>query len=269
MSEELSGSGKRDWFQFHFSSVKVMGEDDVIAAPMGQGVLRKHKSEEWKKLCDGLPEGTHVNRLHMSGEELLACTNNGLFRLQDQHWQESELAIGCYQYKQVGRLSLAATQYGLWSSIGGAWSKTAYAESVVYDFLYLPHFIVLALDKGIAIYDRFTDSWMDYSFDSAVTSLAVYKGHVLAVTEYGHLLHSNKKGGFESVHFDNMFLFSIVSKPNGIFLCSNRGLYRLNMMNGSVSLISVKLGCPVTDMDSDGESFYLATLFEGVQTMGQ
>ncbi|XEC95455.1 hypothetical protein AB6A23_02445 [Paenibacillus tarimensis] len=260
---------RNDWFQFHFSSIRVFGEQQLIAAPMGQGVLRKYKTGEWEDVNRGLPEGTHVNRLYVEDERLLACTNNGLFRFQEDEWEPSALAVGCYQYKQIGRMSLAATQYGLWSGIKEQWSKTAYTHAIVYDLLYLPQFIVLALDRGIAIYDRLADAWMDYTWGKAVTSLAVYDGRILGVTEKGELLAGDKKGGFERIQFDNVFLFSVVTKGNHVFICSDRGLYRLTCICGNLSLVSVQLGTPVTDLDMDGDRLYMTTLFQGVQTIGQ
>ncbi|GGG23296.1 hypothetical protein [Paenibacillus abyssi] len=266
---DREGSSRKDWFMFHFSSVKVLGEQSLVAAPMGQGVLRKDKAEDWESINNGLPGGTHVNRLYADQDQLTACTNQGLFHLHNDVWEASGLVIGCYQYKQVGRMGIAATQYGLWSGLGGNWSQTAYPNSIVYDVLYLPQFIVLALDRGIAVYDRLTGAWMEYSLGSAVISLAAYNGIVLGVTERGELLQGNKRGGFDKINFAGMFIFSIVTKGSNVFVCSDRGLYRLSTIHNQITLLSVKLGCPVTDMDSDGSSLYLATLFEGVQMIGQ
>ncbi|MBD2847861.1 hypothetical protein IDH44_21920 [Paenibacillus sp. IB182496] len=258
-----------DWFLFHFSSVKVLRPDELVAALMGQGVLRSTESGSWERLEKGLPSEAHINRLHVHEQALYACTNHGLYSLQgNDEWKETRLAIGCYQYRQLGNLALAATQYGLWSSVGGHWTKTAYASSIVYDFLYLPQFIILAMDHGLALYDRLTDAWQEYDWGVAVTSLAIYHGHVLAVTEKGQLMMGNKRGGFDSIRFGKQFIFSVVSKAGGVFLCTDRGLYRMSVLRaGQPTLISVKLGCPVTDIDMDGDNLYMATLFQGVQTM--
>ncbi|MFS0723964.1 hypothetical protein [Paenibacillus sp. 1P07SE] len=254
----------RDWLLFHFSSVKVFDERTLVAAPMGQGVMRKIDAGEWESLDEGWPEETHVNRLHVQGGEVYASTSTGLWVYRHDRWEATPLAIGCYQFRKLGRLSMAATEYGIWSQTDGEWHKSAYGESIVYDFLYLPQFIVLALNTGIAIYDRLTDSWMDYALGDAVTSLAVAAGRVLAVTESGKLLQSNGRGGFERIRFDHLFLFSVVMQGRSVFLCSNRGLYRVSCIGERLMVRSVKLGCPVTDMDTDGDSLYVATMFEGV-----
>ncbi|WP_051237051.1 hypothetical protein [Paenibacillus pinihumi] len=259
----------KDWYLFHFSSVKVFGEDALIAAPMGQGVMRKYKSGNWESVDAGLPPETHVNRLYVQDEHLFACTNNGLFYFFEEQWEPSTLSIGCYQYRQIGKTSLAATQYGLWSGMRDHWHNLAYPNSIVYDFLYLPQFIVLGMEQGIAIYDRLADSWMDLKLGAAVTSLAVFNGRIIGVTDKGDFVQGNGRGGFETFKFSNMFLFSVVTKGKNVFLCCDRGLYRLTVIHNRISLISVKLGCPVTDIDADADSLYLATLFQGVQMVGQ
>ena|GEM_PF-472001 len=254
----------RDWLLFHFTSVKALDAQTLVAAPMGQGVMRKSGDGAWQSLEAGWPEETHVNRLHLEGGDVYASTNKGLWVFKDERWELTPLAISCYQYRQIGRLSLAATAYGMWTHTGGEWHRSAYGDSIVYDFLYLPQFIVLALHRGIAIYDRLTDSWMDYAMEEAVTSLAIHEGRVLAVTESGKLLESNRRGGFERIRFDHLFLFSVVMHGRSSYLCSNRGLYRISRLGGRLTIRSVKLGCPVTDVDLVGDSLFMATMFEGV-----
>lgn len=264
---EGSHNNSQDLFLFHFSSIKVYQEDSLVAAHMGKGVLIKHQEGEWEKISEGLPDDTHVNRLHVKDNHLFACTNKGLFELQNDQWQETGLAISCYQYKNIAGYQLAATPYGLWSKSMGVWQNIAYPKSIVYDFLYMSQFIILALDYGLAMYDRFTGTWAEFPIGKAITGLAVYQGHVLGITEHGKLLQGNKQGAFEEVSFDNMFLFSIVTKGSEVYVCSDRGLFRINYIRNRITLMSVRLGCAVTDIDCDGSNMYMATLFEGIQTI--
>ncbi|WP_051108744.1 hypothetical protein [Paenibacillus daejeonensis] len=254
----------RDWLLFHFTSVKAIDEGTLVAAPMGQGVMRKRGEGSWEKLDAGWPADTHVNRLHFEEGEVFASTSKGLWVYRQEQWEPTPLAISCYQFRKIGRLLLAATEYGVWTNTAEDWHKSAYGGSIVYDFLYLPQFIVLALHTGIAIYDRLTDSWMDYSFGEPVTSLAVHEGRILGVTESGKLLQTNGRGGFERIRFDHLFLFSVVMQGRAVYLCSNRGLYQATRLGGQTTIRSVKLGCPVTDMDTAGDSLFVATMFEGV-----
>ncbi|MBP1992449.1 hypothetical protein [Paenibacillus eucommiae] len=255
-------------YLFHFSSIKICEDASLVAAPLGRGILRKQKeSHEWENLSRGLPNNTHVNRLQVCGNQLYACTNNGLFKYGTNEWLETELAITCYQYKELEGNCFATTQYGLWCRTLGEWKKTAYSNTIVYDFLYLPHFVILALAQGLAIYDRYMDSWMEFPMESAITSLAVYQGHILGITDKGDLLKGDKKGGFEIIHFEDHFLFSIIAKGNEVYVCSERGLYRLSYFRGDITLVSIKLGYPITDIDSDGDNLYLATLFQGIQVL--
>ncbi|MEW9697806.1 hypothetical protein [Paenibacillus sp. SI8] len=256
-------------FLFHFSSIKILNDETLVAAPMGTGVFFKHKEGDWEGLRHGLPDGVHVNRLIVQDTQLFACTNKGLFKfdLGSEQWRDTDLAIGCYQYKEQGGLSWAATSYGLWSRASGDWQKVAYSHAKVYDFLLYPQYLILAFESGLAIYDRLMSEWINYPLEQAVTGLAVYQGHILGVTEDGALLHGDKKGGFEQIRFPQLFLFSIVTKDSEVFVCSDRGLFRISYIQNRVTLLSVRLGCPVTDIDCNAESLYMATLFQGIQMM--
>ncbi|NEW05478.1 hypothetical protein GK047_05525 [Paenibacillus sp. SYP-B3998] len=258
-----------DDFLFHFSSIKIFKEETLVAAPMGKGVFFKHKEGDWEGLRHGLPDGVHVNRLIVSEGVLFTCTNKGLFEFDSvsEQWCDTELAIGCYQYKEVNGRPWAATSYGLWSRTSNGWQKMAYSHAMVYDFLFYPEYMILALDFGIAVYDRLMDAWMDFSFAQAVTGLAVYQGHILGITEDGALLQGDKKGGFEQIRFPHLFLFSLVTKGPDVFVCSDHGLYRISYIQNRITLLSVRLGCPVTDIDCNADCLYMATLFQGIQRM--
>ncbi|GGA01932.1 hypothetical protein GCM10008018_55170 [Paenibacillus marchantiophytorum] len=258
-----------DNFLFHFSSIKILKNETLVAAPLGSGVFLKHKDGDWQGVRHGLPEGVHVNRLIVQESQLFACANKGLFKfdLESERWHDTELAIGCYQYKDYFGVSWAATPYGLWSRSHHGWQKAAYTHVKVYDFLMYPQYFILAIESGVAIYDRLINEWMDFPIGQGVTGLAIYQGHILGVTEDGALLHGDKKGGFEQIRFPHLFLFSIVTKGTEVFVCTDRGLYRVGYIRNQVTLISVRLGCPVTDIDCNAESLYMATLFQGIQRM--
>ncbi|TXK85684.1 hypothetical protein [Paenibacillus sp. N3.4] len=267
--QQRSPKDGTDDFLFHFSSIKIFNHETLVAAPMGKGVFFKQKEGDWEGLLSGLPEGIHVNRLIVQDAHLFACANKGLFEfdMNQQLWHDTELALGCYQYKEVNGQEWAGTPYGLWCKSSTGWQKTAYSHAMVYDFLCYPAYMILALDSGLAVYDRLMGSWMDFTLEQAVTGLAVYRGHILGVTEDGALLQGDKKGGFELIRFPHLFLFSLVTKGAEVFVCSDRGLYRISYIRNQITLISVKLGYPVTDIDCNSDSLYMATLFQGIQMM--
>ncbi|MFC5700087.1 hypothetical protein ACFPVX_02225 [Cohnella faecalis] len=250
---------------FHFSTVKLLSPDSMLAVPLGQGIMHKAPESEWVQLDEGLPDDTHVNRLQVYGEDIYACTNQGLFKREENWWTPGGLGAFCYQFKQVGRVSLAGTSNGLWCKDGNEWRALSCSGRVVYDFLYLPHFIVIGMDLGLSIYDRLAQAWMNFRLNVAVTSLIVSQGVIMGATEKGELLIGNRKGGFERYKFGSLFVFNVVNAGNESFACTDKGLYRISRFRNAPRLMAVKLGCQVTDVDSDGESLYIATLFQGVQ----
>jgi hypothetical protein len=261
----------REPFLFHFSAVKVFEDESVITTPLGQGIWRKDRAGKWEQINDGLASGTLINRLQVCGNCLYACTNEGLFRFCKERvcWQDTDLALMCYQIQQFGAVQWAATQYGLWTNAGGEWEAASHSQSVVYDFLYLPQFIVLALDYGVSVYDRYMGEWEEYALQTAVTSLAVYHGFLLGTTEKGELLVGNKRGSFEKVGFRHLFIFSVVAHGREVYACTDRGLYRFGIVKDRMVLRSMKTGFPVTDIDFDDKSVYMATLFQGIQTLAR
>jgi hypothetical protein len=253
---------------FHFSSVKRLSSDALVAAPLGQGIVHKHHmSGEWIEINEGLPDQTHINRLQVYDEQLYACSNKGLFHCVKGIWTASELAVGCYQYKEFGEVGLAGTSCGLWYTEGTEWHLMMRSDVIVYDFLYLPQYVVLGTNEGLSILDRMTSSWMNYHYGSAVTSLAVHHGRIIGATEHGDLLVGNQRGGFDRYKMGNTFMFSVVTKNNEVFACTDRGLYRVSRIGNQISLMALKIGCQVTDVDSDERYLYIATLFEGVQRL--
>lgn len=260
-------SGKPwNWLLFPFSSVKA-GQDSIYAASVGHGVYEWNGEDSWEKLGNGLPEQANVHRLQLHSEMLHACTNEGLFQLIDGEWSNTGLAVPCYQYRLLGSTSYAGTEYGLWTYVRGRWEQTDCHNKRVYDFMNLPQYLIVGHESGISLYDRFMDEWVEFKLDRAVTSLSVYRGHLIGASDKGELMIGDKKGRFDRIRFGNHFIFSICASDNELFVCTDHGLFRLAYIHNQITLLSVKLGFPVTDIDRQGETLYMATLFQGIQSM--
>ncbi|WP_127530916.1 hypothetical protein [Paenibacillus kobensis] len=265
--EETSSKHKPwNWMLFPFSSIR-MDEDILYAASPGNGIYQSAGGGDWTHISGELGGNVVVNRLHAAEGKLHACTNDGLYKYEDGKWELPELAVSCYQYKTYGTCSFAATDYGLYHSCGDDWHRVACPDRKVYDFINLPQFLIVGHEHGIAMYDRFVDEWSEFSLKAEVTSLAVYKGHLLGAGAGGELIVGNRRGGFEVVTFGNRLVFTLVRHGSSVFACTDKGLYRIGLLQGQMTLFSVKTGFPVTDIDSDGEHLYMATLFEGIQQM--
>ncbi|BBI33719.1 hypothetical protein [Cohnella abietis] len=253
---------------FHFSSVKKLSSDELVAAPLGQGIVHKKQlTDEWIEVNEGLPEQTHINRLQAYEDQLYACSNKGLFVREEENWEQTQLCVGCYQYKQFGEVALAGTSCGLWYTEDSEWHLMMRSDIIVYDFLYLPQYVVLGTNEGLSILDRMTSSWMNFNYGSAVTSLAVYHSRIVGATEHGDLLVGNQRGGFERYAMGKTFVFSVVTRGQEVFACTDRGLYRISHIRNQIALKALKIGCQVTDVDLDDQYLYIATLFEGVQRL--
>lgn len=255
-----------NWLLFPFSSVKA-GPDCLYAASVGHGVYQIDAEGNWEKLGDGQPDLTNVNRLQLQHDLLHACTGSGLYEWNGDKWEHDGLSIPCYQYRKIGGSSYTATESGLWSKSGSKWENIACPDKRVYDFIHLPQYVIIAHESGISLYDRFMDDWAHFELQTSVTSLAVFKGHLIGSGDNGELLIGDKKGKFDRVRFGKTFIFSVLAKGKDIYVCTDRGLFQLAYICNQVTLLSIKLGCPVTDVDMQGESLYLATLFQGIQTV--
>ncbi|WP_424768703.1 hypothetical protein [Paenibacillus sp. sgz302251] len=255
-----------NWLLFPFSSVKA-GPDCLYAASVGHGVYRIDAKDGWEKLDAGMPELTHVNRLQLQHELLHACTSSGLYEWNGTAWESDELIMPCYQFRKIGGTSYAATEHGLWSKAGFNWEKVACPDKRVYDFINLPQYLIVAHESGVSLYDRFMDDWAHFELETAVTSLAVFRGHLVGTSDKGELLIGDKKGRFNRIRFGKPFLFSVLAKGKDIYACTDRGLFQLAYFDDRITLLSVKLGCPVTDVDMQGGSLHMATLFQGIQTI--
>lgn len=81
----------------------------------------------------------------------------------------------------------------------------------------------------------------------------------------GELMVGDKRGKFQRIRYRGMHIFSVVAKDKDLYVCTDRGLYRLAYVATHLTLLSVKLGFPVTDIDRIGNLLYMATLFQGIQ----
>ncbi|ALS30105.1 hypothetical protein ABEV74_01050 [Paenibacillus cisolokensis] len=255
-----------NWLLLPFSAV-VAGQDAVYAASAGYGIYRLADGGGWEKLPAAGLDKAAVNRLAISGNTLAACTDRGLFYYRQNLWAASPLAIPCYRYRLFKSGAYAATEYGLWYSGDGNWHPIACQERKVYDFIHLPHYLVIAHDNGISVYDRFAGEWAEFPLPVAVTSLSVYRGHIVGSCETGELVVGNKRGGFELIRIPGRFVFSVTDKGGDVYACTDRGLYRLGWLQRQISLFSVRLGFPVTDIEKKDGELLMATLFQGVQSM--
>jgi len=264
----MQRSTNPEQLSFHFSSVKKLSDDELVAAPLGKGIVYKQEgTEPWIEISDGLTDQTNINRLQAYDGNLFACSNKGLFRNAGGKWATAGLSIGCYQYRELGSIGLAGTVCGLWYREDGDWRAMMRTDATVYDFMYFTQYVVLGTNEGLSVLDRLTLSWMNYRLDNAVTSLAIHRGTILGATEHGALLVGDRKGGFERYRMGGAFVFSLVMRGEETFACTDRGLYRVSSIGDRISLMAIKIGCQVTDVDADDERYYLATLFEGIQSM--
>ncbi|UVI28658.1 hypothetical protein [Paenibacillus spongiae] len=251
----------------HFSSVKVQADRSLIAASLDQGIYHMSEQGDWSKLSEGLPDRTTVNRLQVIKGRVYACTSQGLYRLHRKRWQYADISQPCYQFKEEWRFIFVATQNGLIYKAKGDWQLSAFENAVVYDFLFTPQYLYIALDKGIAMYDRLTDRWATFELKVGVTSLAAERDRLVGSGEKGELIVSNGQGGFETIQFGGIFVFAVATKAQHVYVCTDKGLFRLGSLHGRITLFSIKAGVPVTDIDWHGTDLYMATLSKGIQTM--
>lgn len=267
-SEHVPGEGGRpwNWMLFPFSSVKADTES-VYAASVGHGIYEIDACGVWNKMDEGLSDHTTVNQLQLSSGSLMACTSEGLFEYRGDKWANDGISIPCYQYRILSKSGYAATEYGLWCKIHTKWEQIALHEKRVYDFMNLPQFIVTGHATGVSLYDRYMDEWADFDLDRAVTSLAVFRGRVVGATDKGELLVGDTRGRFDRIRFGKMFVFSVAAFGRNVFACTDRGLFRLANVRNQISLLPMKLGLPVTEVDMMNGNLYMATLFQGIHAM--
>ncbi|WP_168119732.1 hypothetical protein [Paenibacillus sp. HB172176] len=255
-----------NWLLFPFSSIKS-GAEGIYAASVGHGVFEIDGDSNWSKLDRGLPASASIYRLQLQHDLLHACTSEGLFEWADNHWEDDGLPLACYQYRKIGGTCFAATEDGMWHRYGARWERLAYQGKQVYDFLNLPQFVIVGHETGIALYDKFMDEWSEFGLSRRVTSLSVYRGHLIGVSELGELFIGDKRGGFDRVAFGGKHIFTVASKGGEVYACTDQGLYKLVWAANRFMLLSVQLGFAVTDVDIQGDQLHVATLFHGIQSV--
>lgn len=255
-----------NWLLFPFSSVKA-SPYGVFAASVGYGIFEIDHEHNWDKLSAGLPETANIIRLQLHHELLHACTNQGLYEWMGESWENDGLKLPCYQYRRLGGVCYAATEDGMWIRTGSKWGQLSCEGKRIYDFISLPHYVIAGHDSGISLYDRFMDEWAHFELKRSVTSLAVFRGHLIGSSDQGELLVGDKQGRFERFQFGQKFIFSVTAKRGEVYVCTDQGLFQLAYIANKLILLSVKLGFPVTDVDAQGDQLYMATLFQGVQKM--
>lgn len=251
---------------FPFSSVKA-GSFGVFAASVGYGVYEIDQEQNWDKLGSGLQDHASIYRLGLHHELLHACTGNGLFEWMGDQWEKDGLSLPCFQYKRIGGACYAATDDGIWFRTGSKWGLLCCEGKRVYDFMNLSQYVIVGHNSGISLYDRFMDEWAHFELDRSVTSLAVYRGHLIGASDRGELIVGDKKGRFELIQFGRKFIFSVTVKDDITYACTDQGLYRLTYIADRLIMLAVQTGFPVTDVDLRGDTLYMATLFNGVKTM--
>jgi hypothetical protein len=117
------------------------------------------------------------------------------------------------------------------------------------------------------MYDRMTDRWASFQLECGVTSLAASRDYLLGANEQGELVVSNGEGGFSTIRFGDIFIFSVIARHAQVYVCTDKGLYRVSRLGERLTLFSVKPGVPVTDIDWLGRELYMATLSKGIQMM--
>lgn len=261
-------SSRTEHLLFHQSAVRTLDDRRLLISPAGRGLWRSAEEGGWEAFMEGIPQKVHINRLEQaSADAIIACTNYGLYELDNDRWYDLRLPFVSYAYKEVGGIGFAATERGLWCRTEKGWKNIASPENPVYDLFATPHFLFLALPWGIAMYDRLTCAWEQFPLKKRIVRLAAMDGALLGIAESGELALGDLKGGFERFRMPGIFAFNAVRIGQSLYFCTDRGLYRAAKLRGQFSLVSISLGCPVTDVDLRGGQLHMATLNEGIQTI--
>jgi ligand-binding sensor domain-containing protein len=262
-----SSSITGDLISDHYCTVLICPSSNLYASTLEGIVVKRTHTGEVVKLLEGWQMGLTVHRLKMYDQTLYACTNQGLFLYQEGAWTSTSIKSACYQVKEHHSFGFAATEDGLWAGASLEWEREALAGLKVYDFLSLPNYIVIAHEKGMSYYDRYMGTWADIYRDQAVTCLAAFHNHLVGTNDLGQLIIGNKKGGLDAYTFGNLHMMGVTTKEHDVFVCTDRGLFRLGFLGGSIQLLSVINGPMVTDVDQDYIHIYVATMFDGIQTI--
>ncbi len=250
-----------------YNSILVGPDSAVYAALVSKGIVKVVDSGLQELLLAGWPEGTIVNRLQMYNNTLYACTDKGLYLYRNQEWKTTDIQIPCYQIRENAGFGFAATESGLWCGSGHHWKCSAFTNKVVYDFISLPHYLIVGLADGIFFYKRDSRDWGKLYEGHSVTSLAVFYNQLIATTTQGELIVGTSRDRFEALRFGEMYASHLIPKGNEVFLCTDKGLFRLGFINAEIQLLSVHNDCLVADVDIFNNKLYMATYFSGIQTL--
>lgn len=250
-----------------YNSILVGPDASVYAAIVLKGIVKLSESGKQIWLHKGWPPEAMVNRLQMYNNTLYACTNKGLFLYRNEEWKATDIQLPCYQIREKAGFGFAATESGLWCGAGHQWKCSAFANKLVCDFISLPHFLIVGLGDGIYFYKRDTFEWGQLYEGHSITSLAVFYNQLIATTNQGEFIVGTGRDHFEALRFGQMYASHLISKGNDVFLCTDKGLFRLGFIDDEIQLLSVKNDCLVADIDIFKNKLYMATYFSGIQTL--
>lgn len=239
----------------------------LIAAALDQQMYRIDADGRWTELSRGWTPDATVHRLEAVYGHAFACTSGGLFMHREHRWQRTHLTLPCYRLSSLYQTPYAATAYGLLHRSGNDWRRATPDETPVYDFLLLPEYWVLGTEKGVSLYDRYVGEWAAIPLPQPVWSVSSAGGHIVGTTKDGELVVGDRQGRFDRYRFGDQFLFSVRRFGTQTLVCSDQGLYELQVWRGRVVLLAIRSGLTVTGVDVLGNRLELATLFHGRQSI--
>lgn len=258
---------EKDQHGLLLTSVAVTDGGELYASAVNEGIFRIDAAGNWSRLAHELPAGVAVNRLEAEDGRIFACTEQGLFQLEEDGWKATKIIVPCYRLRSKGGVLYVATDNGLWYLFNDNWVRTSYSEDPVYDLFMTPQMIFMARPGGISLFDRYTQSTEEFKVGAPVSSLCVLHGYLLGADGKGNLIAGDKRGRFNTHHYRGIRIFSLESCDGRIYACTSRGLYHVLYWKERFHLCSAVTGFPVTDVAFDGDNLYLSTYFEGLRIL--
>ncbi|OCT15546.1 hypothetical protein A8709_15840 [Paenibacillus pectinilyticus] len=253
-----------DLLSLRFTTLTASSDGILYAGTEGHGVVQFTPLRSWECASEGLPEGVHVSRLDWVEGQLFASTRLGLYRLEDDVWQQTSVTDSCYRAIGWGD-RFVLTENGLLCGNNEDWLPLAYRGKKTYDLLVTPHFIFLGYEDGVAFYDLFTGDWCTMPLPEAVTSLAVFNSMLIGTTESGSVVMGNKKGGFLQHRFEGMFINRLVPHRGSVYACADTGLYKLIEFRGSFMMQALNAQAEVTDLLIWRDMMVISTRESGIK----
>lgn len=241
----------------------------LMASAVNAGMFRISPEGQWFRMEPALPEGAYVNSLDTDGGILYASTTKGLYVLGEEGWTSTKITVPCHRVRGKGGILYAATDSGLWYRFNESWVRTSYIQSPIYDLFQTPQMIFMAGEKGISVFDRYTQTMDEHVLNTPVSSLCALNGSLLGASGGGDLMVGDRKGHFILMRFGRTKIFSLVASGGQVYACTDRGLYRIMPWKEQYHLCSVRLGTPVTDVAFSSGKLHLATYFGGVCTVNR